>query len=69
MNIVNWLWCVYVHPIVLLPSYCSESDFAVITRDFEDYVDDKVLEAVKKATVAAATAAPAGTPATSEGAK
>jgi hypothetical protein len=27
----------------------SESDYAVITREFEDHVDDKILEAVKSA--------------------
>ena len=52
----------------------SESDYAVLTRDFEDHVDDKVLEAVRNAAAqqtAAATAvstvatAPAA-PATSE---
>ena len=30
----------------------SESDYAVITREFEDHVDDKVLEAVRSATSA-----------------
>ena len=37
----------------------SESDYAVLTRDFEDHVDDKVLEAVRNAAAqqtAAATA-------------
>jgi len=33
-----------------------ESDYAVITRDFEDYVDDKVLEAVKNASKNATSA-------------
>ena len=36
----------------------SESDYAVITRDFEDHVDDKVLEAVKNAVTASAMVAP-----------
>mmetsp|Transcript_4968 Transcript_4968/g.9233 ORF Transcript_4968/g.9233 Transcript_4968/m.9233 type:complete len:353 (+) Transcript_4968:88-1146(+) len=36
-----------------------ESDYAVLTRDFEEHVDDKVLEAVKNATAAAAAASAA----------
>ncbi len=27
----------------------SESDYAILTREFEDHVDEKVLEAVKSA--------------------
>lgn len=38
---------------------CRESDYAILTRDFEDHVDDKVLEAVKNATVADAASAAA----------
>jgi len=45
-----------------------ESDYAAITRDFEDHVDDKVLEAVKiaatdagVATIASATPAASST--------
>jgi len=36
-----------------------ESDYAVLTRDFEEHVDDKVLEAVKNATAAAVAASAA----------
>lgn len=36
-----------------------ESDYAMLTRNFEEYVDDKVLEAVKNATAAAVTVAAA----------
>lgn len=35
-----------------------ESDYAALTRDFEDNVDEKVLEAVRNATAAAAATAP-----------
>ena len=42
--------------------YISESDYAVLTRDFEDLVDDKVLEAVKNATVASVAAEAASVP-------
>jgi len=38
-----------------------ESDYAVLTRDFEDHVDDKVLEAVKNAVATAAAAATSST--------
>jgi len=38
-----------------------ESDYAVLTRDFEEHVDDKVLEAVKNATAATAAATAAAT--------
>ena len=34
----------------------SESDYAAITREFEDHADEKVLEAVKNATAAALAA-------------
>ena len=60
--------------IQIMMGIYSESDYAVLTRDFEDHVDDKVLEAVRNAAAqqtAAATAvstvatAPAA-PATSE---
>ena len=37
----------------------SESDYAIITREFEDLVDDKILEAVRTATEAAASTAAA----------
>lgn len=33
----------------------SESDYAILTREFEDLVDDKILEAVRAATEAAGT--------------
>lgn len=39
-----------------MSSGCSESDYALLTREFEDMVDDKVLEAVKNASEAAAPA-------------
>jgi len=38
-----------------------ESDYAALTRDFEDNVDEKVLEAVRNASAAAAAAAAAAT--------
>ena len=38
-----------------------ESDYAALTRDFEDNVDEKVLEAVRNATAAAAAATTAPT--------
>ena len=53
--------CIYILFLILLCHWCdwacSESDYAVLTRDFEEHVDDKVLEAVKNATAVAATAA------------
>lgn len=39
----------------------SESDYAVITREFEDHVDDKVLEAVRSAASADAVGSVAAT--------
>ena len=36
-----------------------ESDYAALTRDFEDNVDEKVLEAVRNASATAAAAAAA----------
>ena len=61
--------CLYLsysnHYLYFHLSTHSESDYAVITRDFEDHVDDKVLEAVKNASSAVvATATIASTPAT-----
>ncbi len=38
----------------LLNLNLSESDYAILTREFEDLVDDKILEAVRAATEAAA---------------
>lgn len=38
-----------------------ESDYAILTREFEDLVDDKILEAVRAATEAAAAAVTAST--------
>jgi hypothetical protein len=38
-----------------------ESDYAILTREFEDLVDDKILEAVRAATEAAATTVTAST--------
>ena len=59
--------CLYLsysnHYLYFHLSTHSESDYAVITRDFEDHVDDKVLEAVKNSAVVA-TATIASTPAT-----
>ncbi|KAL7532267.1 hypothetical protein ACHAWF_004066, partial [Thalassiosira exigua] len=45
-----------------------ESDYAVITRDFEDHVDDKVLEAVKNASATYGTTAAASGTAAAAGA-
>lgn len=54
--------CLYLsysnHYLYFHLSTHSESDYAVITRDFEDHVDDKVLEAVKNAATATAMVAP-----------
>ena len=63
----KWIFCDHIicpsfkhHGSNLCPPplhLCSESDYAVLTRDFEEYVDDKVLEAVKNATAKNAAAA------------
>ena len=44
----------------------SESDYAIITREFEDLVDDKILEAVRAATEVAASAGVVAAAAASE---
>ena len=42
----------FIHFHLLMFIKHSESDYAVITREFEDHVDDKVLEAMRSATSA-----------------